>query len=250
MSMPGRSAILYGTDEPAEPMRQVGAGRLRVGIAGGNLRYVAWDGVEVLRAISFVVRDTRWGTYAPAIAGLEIAEGEDRFDIRYEAAVAGPEGDFRYRVQIAGEAAGRLAFTAEGRSDGGFDTNRTGFVVLHGIEGVAGLPVEVEHSGGERSEAVFPRLVSPSQPIMDIRALTHRPEPGLVVQVRLDGDAYEMEDQRNWTDASFKTYVRPLSRGFPYRIAPSKLSEGFMQKYTHSRRRSAPPLLFEASWAV
>ena len=217
--MPGRSAILYGTDEPAEPMRQVGAGRLRVGIAGGNLRYVAWDGVEVLRAISFVVRDTRWGTYAPAIAGLEIAEGEDRFDIRYEAAVAGPEGDFRYRVHIAGEAAGRLAFTAEGRSDGGFDTNRTGFVVLHGIEGVAGLPVEVEHSGGERSEAVFPRLVSPSQPIMDIRALTHRPEPGLVVQVRLDGDAYEMEDQRNWTDASFKTYVRPLSRGFPYRIA-------------------------------
>ncbi len=27
----------------------------------------------------------------------------------------------------------------------------------------------------------------------------------------MEGDTYEMEDQRNWTDASYKTYVRPLA---------------------------------------
>ena len=32
----------------------------------------------------------------------------------------------------------------------------------------------------------------------------------------LEGDAYEMEDHRNWTDASFKTYVRPLAKPWPY----------------------------------
>ena len=34
----------------------------------------------------------------------------------------------------------------------------------------------------------------------------------------MEGDSFEMEDQRNWTDASFKTYVRPLSKPRPYLI--------------------------------
>ena len=35
----------------------------------------------------------------------------------------------------------------------------------------------------------------------------------------MKGDAFEMEDQRNWADASFKTYVRPLPKPRPYVIA-------------------------------
>ena len=34
----------------------------------------------------------------------------------------------------------------------------------------------------------------------------------------MEGDTYEMEDQRNWTDASYKTYVRPLARPWPYTL--------------------------------
>ena len=32
----------------------------------------------------------------------------------------------------------------------------------------------------------------------------------------MEGDTFEMEDHRNWTDASFKTYVRPLALPWPY----------------------------------
>lgn len=39
----------------------------------------------------------------------------------------------------------------------------------------------------------------------------------------MEGDTYEMEDQRNWTDASYKTYVRPLARPWPYQIAPGEV---------------------------
>src|SRR3712207_7382130 len=39
------------------------------------------------------------------------------------------------------------------------------------------------------------------------RSLTHEAAPGLRVTCRMEGDTFEMEDQRNWTDASFKTYV-------------------------------------------
>jgi D-apionolactonase len=38
------------------------------------------------------------------------------------------------------------------------------------------------------------------------------------VVVRLEGDVFEMEDQRNWTDASFKIYSRPLAWARPYRL--------------------------------
>jgi len=32
----------------------------------------------------------------------------------------------------------------------------------------------------------------------------------------MEGDAFEMEDQRNWSDASYKTYVRPITLPWPY----------------------------------
>jgi hypothetical protein len=35
----------------------------------------------------------------------------------------------------------------------------------------------------------------------------------------MEGDAFEMEDQRNWSDASFKTYVRPLALPWGYTLA-------------------------------
>jgi hypothetical protein len=34
----------------------------------------------------------------------------------------------------------------------------------------------------------------------------------------MEGDTFEMEDQRNWSDASYKTYVRPLARPWPYTL--------------------------------
>ena len=66
---------------------------------------------------------------------------------------------------------------------------------------------------------VFPASIDPVQPMMDLRALTHEAAPGLTVTCRMEGDTYEMEDQRNWTDASYKTYVRPLALPWPYTLA-------------------------------
>src|SRR6185436_14680566 len=62
----------------------------------------------------------------------------------------------------------------------------------------------------------FPELVNPIQPVLNIRSLTHEVMPGLEATVLMEGDTFEMEDHRNWSDASFKTYVRPLIRPWPY----------------------------------
>jgi hypothetical protein len=77
------------------------------------------------------------------------------------------------------------------------------------------------HSTGTREETFFPNLISADQPAFDIRSITHEAAPGLTCTIEMEGDAFEMEDQRNWADASFKTYVRPLSKPRPYVIAKS-----------------------------
>ena len=57
--------------------------------------------------------------------------------------------------------------------------------------------------------------MSPHQPFLDIRAIRHEIAPGRALEVRFEGEWFEMEDQRNWSDASFKTYSTPLSRALP-----------------------------------
>ena len=59
------SIRLYGTDEAVEPPRHPQAGPLTVEFEAGNLRHIRYHGREMIRAISFVVRDKNWGTYAP-----------------------------------------------------------------------------------------------------------------------------------------------------------------------------------------
>ncbi len=213
-----RNLLLYGTDELPTPLRRFDCGPLGFMVDGSSIRYVTWRGSEVLRAISFIVRDARWGTYAPAIRDLRTNEAFGSLKIAYRASIDGTEGDFGYDAQIVCSSDGTLTFDCSGASRSGLRTNRTGFVVLHAIEGVAGGRVVVEHASGGHDQTRFPELVSPSQPIFDIRSLTHSSAPGVTVTVTMEGEAYEMEDQRNWTDASFKTYVRPLAKGFPYTI--------------------------------
>jgi hypothetical protein len=234
-----RAMLLFGTAEPVVPMRSLAAGQLTAKLDRGNIRYVRWGGLEVLRAIAFVIRDTAWGTYDPAISELAIEEAAGRFSISYAARCVGPEGSFRYRAEILGSADGALTFHARGLSDEGLATNRTGFVVLHPLRGVVGRDVAVTHASGGRSTARFPDLIDPGQPVFDIKAVRHEPIPGLGVTVRMDGDTFEMEDHRNWTDASFKTYVRPLALGFPYRIEAGQVLD---QRVALSVEGPAPPL--------
>ena len=216
---PSNAVRLFGTDEAAEPMRILKAGPLEASFDAGNLRYIRMGGKEALRAVAFIVRDRNWGTYNPAITNLTIREENDRFTVSYDAVCRDDRQAFRYSATITGEASGALSFAAEGEALTDFETNRTGFVVLHALEGVVGALVKVEHTDGRIEESRFPERIDPDCPFRDIRALTHDVSPGLSVTCRMEGDAFEMEDHRNWMDASYKTYIRPLAEPWPYTIS-------------------------------
>lgn len=213
-----RALRLFGTEEIVEPPRVLKAGPLSAEFEAGNLRYIKFGGVEMIRAISFIVRDRNWATYNPVLSNLLVEEAPERFTVSYDAVTRDSEQEFRYSAQIEGHDDGSLVFAAEGAAVTDFNTNRTGFVVLHPIAGVAGAPATVEEVGGKIVKTNFPELISPGQPIFNMRAITHEFAPGAKVVCRMEGDTYEMEDQRNWMDASYKTYVRPLSQPWPYTL--------------------------------
>jgi len=213
---------LYGTDEPVEPPRILRTGPLTAEFEAGNLRHIRYRGREMIRAISFVVRDKNWGTYAPQIGRLHFQEEPEAFRVSYEATVKEGEEEFRFSAEIEGQSDGSLYFSGKGTAISDFLTNRTGFVVLHPLEGVAGDACTIEHVDGTIEETRFPLLIDPVQPMTALRGITHQFIPGLKVSCLMEGDTFEMEDQRNWTDASYKTYVRPLALPWPYLIAKSE----------------------------
>lgn len=231
---PSRAVKLFGTDKPPAEIRILTAGLLSVQLEAGNLRYIRYGGVEVLRALSYVVRDAVWGTYNPVFTNMVVSEDIDRFEVTYDAVCSDAQQSIAFTAKIVGSSDGTLRYESEATAITDFNSNRVGFVVLHGPDGG---DVEVEHVDGSIEQSVFPKEVTPWQPFFNIRTLTHEPVPGLKVACRMEGDTYEMEDHRNWTDASFKTYVRPLAAPAPF---TTKAKEGFSQSVTITISGSKP----------
>ena len=236
---PSRSVKLCGTEESGPPCRKLTAGPLTAELENGQLRYVSFKGVEAVRGIAFLVRDRNWGTYTPRIDALSVREDAETFSVAYQAVCADDKQRLEYEARITGSSDGSLAFEAVATPETDFVTNRAGFVVLHPA-GLAGQQLKVMHVDGREEETRFPERISPSQPVFDIRALSHEAAPGLWATCRMEGDAFEMEDQRNWTDASYKTYVRPLALPWGYTLAKgSRLEQSVRLSFSGSVRAEA-----------
>ncbi len=210
-------ALIVETEEmPRQvPLR---AGPLALFFERGGLRYIRFGDHEVLRRIYVAVRDAGWGTVPAQIANLEIAVEDDGFSIRFTSVHHRGDVHFEWEGLIDGSAEGAIDFRMSGVARSTFWRNRIGICVLHPTPECAGRPCVVETADGGRVHGKFPSLVAPHQPFKAVRAITHEVVPGLRARVSFHGDVFEMEDQRNWTDASFKTYSTPLELPFPVQI--------------------------------
>ncbi|WP_448149161.1 hypothetical protein [Labrys miyagiensis] len=216
MSEPSLAIRLYGTEEAAPETRLLKAGVLSAELDGGALRSIRFGGVEMIRAIAFLLRDENWGTLSPQIDDLSVREDGGSFSVSYRATCEDAKRKLVYDTRISGTADGSLNFEVTAHPHTDVLTNRTGFIVLHPLVGVAGRPVKVQHVDSPDETSAFPDRIDPMQPFLDIRSLSHEVTPGTWVTCTMTGDTFEMEDQRNWSDASYKTYVRPLARPWPY----------------------------------
>ena len=202
------------------------------------LRHLRTGSHEVLRGINAPVRNQNWATVAPEVSNLVIDDHCDSFRLTFDVRCAEDGLDFRWKGTLTGSAAGVVEFSFDGEAHTTFKRNRIGFCVLHGPS-AAGRSWVIESVDGVSAAGSFPRLISPHQPAKNLRAITHELTAGLRARVDFTGDVFEMEDQRNWTDGSFKTYCTPLEIPYPVEIVKGTV---ISQKIRVSLAGDIPPV--------
>jgi D-apionolactonase len=221
------NVLYYGRPQPLPQQIPLRAGPLSLIYEAGDLRYIGLGDVEILRRVYAAVRDHNWGTVPPELSNEQVWSGPDSFKITFDVRNHQNDIDFAWQGEIIGESDGTITYTMRGEARSTFRRNRIGFCVLHPMD-CAGAPVQIEHDEGTMEDSAFPVLIAPQvvkdghpwpvAPFDHLRALSHQVLPDIWAEVRFTGDVFEMEDQRNWTDASFKTYCTPLSLPFPAEI--------------------------------
>lgn len=184
----------------------------------GSIRRIRVGERELIRQVYGAVRNKDWGTVRPLLREMRLRDrGADGFEIEFTADCREPWIDYRWRGRISGgQEEVRFEFDGEAQSD--FQSNRIGLCLLHPAEECAGHECEVEHVDGRIESGRFPRLISPHQPFREVRAITQSAGELLLLEARLEGEVFEMEDQRNWSDSSFKIYAPPLDRPYPVNV--------------------------------
>ncbi|HET9241958.1 MAG TPA: hypothetical protein VFN99_00855, partial [Gaiella sp.] len=143
------------------------------------------------------------------------------------------EVDFRWRGTITGEPSGRVEYVLDGVAGKGFPFNRIGICVHHPWRETAGARFTARTPSGELV-GEFPDLIGVQRfdgvyyPLFDSydRLEVSLPEGGSLL-LELEGDLWETEDHRNWTDANFKTYSTPIAQGRP---APLEAGQPLRQR--------------------
>jgi len=211
-----KNSKLYGTKEPAQVLRSVQIGSLSLLYSRDALRRICWHGAELVRGISWPVRDQNWGTYSSTLHEEQIHHDSESFAAKLRFSVA--NGDLDCQLDLTANQQGEVrADITMTPTNGSFQTNRAGFTVLHPVNGTAGMPLLVTHPDGETEQVYFPKLISFDQPVKNIQGLSYSVSKAKV-DIAFKGEVFEMEDQRNWSDASYKTYCVPLVHPFAYTI--------------------------------
>ena len=220
---PSRSIRLFGTDSRSSRRACCSAGPLTAELEAGNLRYIRFSRRRDDLARSPSSSATRTGAPTiPAIANLESSRNAQTDSASPTAAVAqgrGP-GVRLSSAEIAGAPTDRCASRRRGARGQRFPHQPHRLRRPASIAGVAGQSRRGHRDDhGQRLRNPVPRTdrsrAADDEPARDPHAFA----PGAAVECRMEGDTFEMEDQRNWTDASYKTYVRPLALPWPYTLA-------------------------------
>lgn len=202
---------------------KLAAGPLTLLYQNGIISSIQLGEYEIVQRIYMALRDEFWNTIHPQITPVLIENDSSSFRITFKALHREKDVNFLWRGELSGEKDGTLCYSMHGEALSTFKRNRVGFCVLHPLELCAGRACTIKTIDGEIKEETFPVFISPFQPIKDIRQLSYKISSYGSVSILFEGDTFEMEDQRNWTDASFKTYSTPLSKPLPVTVTQGSI---------------------------
>ena len=213
-----RYELWYGRDEAPPQRTLLRAGPLSALWEGGDLRGVRRGDVEILRRVYVAARDEDWDTIPVRLSNVSTDVRDDRFVISYDATNSSRSLEFKWHAVITGQPDGTITLTMDGRAMRDFSYCRIGFCLLHPLAEYCGQPFTGISPDGPVT-GNLPTWVAPQRyeggfylPLFpSVSSFTVSLKNGIEVKFNFEGDLFEMEDQRNWTDGSFKTYCTPLS---------------------------------------
>lgn len=228
--------LWYGRDAAPPKRRVLSSGPLSAILDGLDLRWVHVGGHEVLRGIYVSVRNERWESVATVSSDVTVESGMRHFLVKMAARHEDANLGLSWEVEIVGSPDGVIRYSFHGRAECDFCYGRIGVCLLHGSQEHAGRPYRARTADGwvgrclPETVGILPfegGVYWPLFPAVNELRLSLR--DGIDVQLQFDGDVFEMEDQRNWTDASFKTYCTPIGDAKPLQ---AKAGQIFHQQVT------------------
>jgi hypothetical protein len=217
--------ILYcGTPELPPELIELKAGPLSMWFDPKTafLKWLRLGDHEVVRGIYAAVRDENWATVLPELSNLQQEIKSDSFRLSFDVSCRKGHIDYFWGGRITGNTKGEVTYSFDGEARSDFKRNRIGICVLHPIAECSGKPCTVQHVDGTEEKGVFPRSVAPWQPFYEVKALTYEAVPGIQTRLVFEGTIFETEDQRNWSDCSFKTYCTPQRLPKPVHVNPGE----------------------------
>jgi D-apionolactonase len=190
-------------------------------IRDGSVGPIYSVGHEIVRRIFVTVRDRNWQEVAPS--HWETKLDADRRSVHLFARHKSDLVDFEWRGRLDLAHDHRtMHFEFEGKARRDMEVCRLGLIVLHPPETMIGSRLTARSDGAEATLTV-PAQIAPQPIVNGVPAALTEPfselkieRPGFgVLRLGFGGDLFELEDQRNWGDASFKTYCTPLRLGYP-----------------------------------
>jgi D-apionolactonase len=236
---------------PSSP-EVISIGPIAATLSSGSLRWIQWHGIEVLHSVEMSVRDATWGTVALEVRDLTVARGASAALISIAGAYRAGDMNLEVEAQIEISSAGSISFRMDAIARHMFLRNRIGLVVLFPVA-VAGHSMDLT-IGSEVQAARFPLRIEPDVVATDLSDLRWSPAAGISAEVSFLGERWEMEDQRNWTDASFKAYPTPLVLPYPVEVQQGTVINQEVRLHLagapsrpHSTRSSRRPATIEIS---
>jgi hypothetical protein len=214
-------------------------------VGSGYFGPVSSAGRQVLQRIFVTVRDREWREIVPQKWECEVHDEDRRATITARHTSQSLDFEWNGELQFSPNEQG-LEFSIRGKALRDMEVCRLGLVILHPLPFMIGAQVHALGPGGEQSfmveKEIYPQRIVDRLPTAMTEPFTQlrieRTDFG-VLELNFEGELFEMEDQRNWGDASFKTYCNPLRMGYPRSIAEgTTIAQRVQVLFTPAKARS------------